>query len=234
MKRQAVPLHAEVAAVLRHQILSGELSPGEQLPALRELAEQLDVARMTVIQAMNTLQDEGLIEKHTGRGTFVRKVEIPDKHTLHMKAEISQIHTMVEGLEVAVIDGKSKLEVGEGGREYRSMQRIHSKDGKPFCHVDLKLDETLFQQAPDRFASEVVVAVLRDIGVVVASARQMIMISYADFELAQSLGINVNSAVFRVYREFFDAAGALIYSATVKYPGDFLELEIEFAVESAD
>ncbi|MEM9263152.1 MAG: GntR family transcriptional regulator, partial [Pseudomonadota bacterium] len=63
MKRAAVPLHAEVAAVLRHQIMSGELPSGTKLPALRELTEQLGVARMTVVQAMNTLEDEGLIEK---------------------------------------------------------------------------------------------------------------------------------------------------------------------------
>ena len=95
MRRKAVPLHAEVAAVLRHQIMSGELQPGARLPALRELTEQLGVARMTVVQAMNTLEDQGLIERHSGRGTFVREVEIPDRHALHMKAEISQIHSMV-------------------------------------------------------------------------------------------------------------------------------------------
>ena len=43
MKRQAVPLHAEVAGVVRHQIMSGELAPGSRLPALRELAEELGV-----------------------------------------------------------------------------------------------------------------------------------------------------------------------------------------------
>ena len=88
MKRKAVPLHAEVAGVLRHQIMSGDLPPGARLPALRELTEELGVARMTVVQAMNTLADEGLIEKHSGRGTFVRKVQIPDRVSLQVRAEI--------------------------------------------------------------------------------------------------------------------------------------------------
>ena len=83
MKRHAVPLHAEVAAVLRHQVLSGELPAGTRLPALRELSEDLGVARMTVVQAMNSLEEEGLIEKHSGRGTFVRAVKLPKRHTLH-------------------------------------------------------------------------------------------------------------------------------------------------------
>jgi len=223
-------LHAEVAAMLRHQIMSGDLVPGARLPALRELTEQLGVARMTVVQAMNTLSDEGLIEKHSGRGTFVRDVQIPNRQTLNMKAELSQLQAMVSQLEVSVIDDETQVEVEEDG-EYRCMRRMHAREGKPFCRVDIRLDNSVFEQAPDRFSKEIVVTVLKDIGVAVASARQKVTISYADFELAQALEINVNAAVFRVFREFFDAQGGLIYSAILTYPGDMLELEIEFAVD---
>ena len=233
MKRQAVPLHAEVAAVVRHQIMSGELASGARLPALRELSEQLGVARMTVVQAMNTLEEEGLIEKHSGRGTFVKEVAIPRRHTLQMKAEMSQLHSMVEQLEVSKFDGDSSVETAEDNRDFRLMQRMHTRDGQPFCRVDIRLDNAVFEQAPKRFRKEIVVSVLKDIGVAVASARQKITISYADFELAHALQVKVNSPVFRVFREFFDANGQLIYSANLIYPGDQLEMEIEFAVDPA-
>jgi len=229
MKRSAVPLHAEVAEVLRHQIMSGELASGTKLPALRELTDQLGVARMTVVQAMNTLEDEGLIEKHSGRGTFVREVKIPPRHTLQLKADISQIYTMVDQLEVSVLQRDAQIEKSEEGRYFRSMSRIHARAGKPFCRVDLKLDDQIFDRAPERFATEIVVSVLRDLGVTVDKARQKVTISYADFAMAQALEIKVNSAVFRVQREFLDAEGDLIYSATLYYPGDLLELEMEFA-----
>lgn len=231
MKRQAVPLHAEVAAVVRHQIMSGELASGARLPALRELSEQLGVARMTVVQAMNTLEEEGLIEKHSGRGTFVKDVAIPRRHTLQMKAEMSQLHSMVEKLEVSSFDGDTTIETSEDDRDFRLMRRMHARDGSPFCRVDIRLDNSVFEQAPDRFCKEIVVSVLKDIGVAVASARQKITISYADFELAQALEVNVNSPVFKVFREFFDDDGQLIYSAKLIYPGDQLEMEIEFAVD---
>ncbi|MEM6620147.1 MAG: winged helix-turn-helix domain-containing protein, partial [Pseudomonadota bacterium] len=99
MRRQAVPLHAEVAEVLRHQILSGDLPAGTKLPALSTLTEELGVARMTIVQAMNALEDEGLIEKHSGRGTFVRPVKLPDRHRMHLRAELDQIYAMVDQLE---------------------------------------------------------------------------------------------------------------------------------------
>lgn len=231
IKRAAVPLHAEVAEVLRHQILSGEVPSGTKLPALRELTEQLGVARMTVVQAMNTLQEEGLIEKHSGRGTFVRDVKLPDRHTLQLKADISQIYAMVDQLEVSVRQSGASIEKSPDGRYFRSMRRIHARGGKPFCQVDIKLDDGVFERAPERFAEEIVVSVLKDLGVTVHKARQKVTISYADFALAQALDLKVNSAVFRVRREFLDAMGDLIYSATLFYPGDLLELEMEFATD---
>ena len=232
MRRQAVPLHAEVAEVLRHQILSGALPSGMRLPALREMSEELGVARMTVIQAMNTLKEEGLIEKHSGRGTFVSDVKVRRRHTLQMKAELSQIYAMVDQLEVSVRKGEATIEKSENGRYFRCMRRIHARDGKPFCQVDIRLDDQVFELAPDRFANEIVVSVLKDLGIPVSKARQNITISYADFSLAEALGIKVNSAVFRVGREFLDETGNLIYSAALCYPGDLLELEIEFSTLS--
>ncbi len=232
MKRTAVPLHAEVAEVLRHQIVSGELCAGTKLPALRELTAQFGVARMTVVQAMNSLEEEGLIEKHSGRGTFVKDVKVPSRHTLQMKADISQIYTMVDQLEVSVSQKDDVIEKSPEGRYFRAMSRIHTRLGKPFCQVDIKLDDDLFDRAPDRFATEIVVSVLRDLGVTVDKARQKVTIAYADFAMAQALGIKINSALFRVQREFLDDAGALIYSATLFYPGDLLEMEMEFATST--
>jgi len=228
MRRQAVPLHAEVAAVLRHQIQSGDLRAGAKLPALRELTEELGVARMTIIQAMNTLEDEGLIEKHSGRGTFVREVNVPDRHTLHLEASLTQIYSMVEQLEVSVQEGVASIEKLEDGRYFRSMRRIHTRQGKPFCQVDIRVDDKAYERAPERFGKEIVVSVLKDLDITVARARQHVTISYADFSLAKSLSIPVNSAVFRVRREFFDEKGLLIYSAILFYPGDRLEFDMEF------
>lgn len=228
MKRQAVPLHAEVAEMLRRQILSGELEPGARLPALRELTEDFGIARMTVVQAMNTLEEEGLIEKHAGRGTFVRDVKLPDRVSLHMKAELSEIHALVEQLEVSVRKGDVTIEKSEEGRYFRCMRRIHTRHGKSFCRVDIQLDDDVYELAPERFTKEIVVTVLRDLGINVAKAHQKITIAYADVELARALDIKVNSATFKVQREFYDEEGKLIYSAKLFYPADQLDLDIEF------
>ena len=73
MKRVSVPLHVEVAELLRRQILSGAVKAGDKLPALNELTEKFGVARMTIRQATH-FEDEGLIERYAGKGTFAAKL----------------------------------------------------------------------------------------------------------------------------------------------------------------
>jgi GntR family transcriptional regulator len=231
MKRESVPLHVEVASLLRNQIMSGRLRAGERLPALSELTEKFGVARMTIRQAMGALQDEGLIERYAGKGTFVRDVEIPVRQKLNMKAELSQLQSMVAQLEVSIVgDGEPAALVDVDGTAFRQMKRTHTQSGEPFCQVDILLEDRVYLKAPDRFENDIVVTVLKDLNIDVQSARQRVTISYADVEIAEALGVPINAPVFRVLRDFFCDKGNLVYSATLIYPGDKLELDIEFTV----
>ncbi len=56
---------------LERLILTGELGPGDRLPAERELAGHLGVSRVSVRQALHELEARGLIDRRPGRGTIV-------------------------------------------------------------------------------------------------------------------------------------------------------------------
>jgi 2-aminoadipate transaminase len=66
-----IPLYVQLRDQLRALVHSGELRPGDRIPASRELAVQLGVHRTTIANAYAELESEGLIEGHVGRGTFV-------------------------------------------------------------------------------------------------------------------------------------------------------------------
>jgi DNA-binding GntR family transcriptional regulator len=68
-ERSPVPFHAQLSAILRGKIASGELS--WRVPSINTLAQEYGVSRNTVVHALNTLADEGLIVAVHGKGFYV-------------------------------------------------------------------------------------------------------------------------------------------------------------------
>jgi DNA-binding transcriptional regulator YhcF (GntR family) len=66
-----VPLGVQLRGLIEYGIACGELLPGARLPSVRDLADELGVAPMTVSQVYRELKDGGLIEARAGLGTFV-------------------------------------------------------------------------------------------------------------------------------------------------------------------
>src|SRR3978361_1044993 len=62
---------------LRRGILAGSFAGGSRLPATRALAEELGVARQTVVLAYERLVAEGYVRARTGSGTYVA-ADLPD------------------------------------------------------------------------------------------------------------------------------------------------------------
>ena len=70
-----IPLYQQLVDSIRAAIKTGQLKDGQQLPTVQEL----DLARGTIIRAYTELEQEGLLEKVQGRGTFVRCVPVSER-----------------------------------------------------------------------------------------------------------------------------------------------------------
>jgi GntR family transcriptional regulator len=66
-----VPIYLQLMEQVKHAIETGALRPGEQLPGLRPLAEELVINPNTVAKAYRELEHEGVIELRHGAGAFV-------------------------------------------------------------------------------------------------------------------------------------------------------------------
>jgi GntR family transcriptional regulator len=66
-----VPIYLQLMEQVKHSIETGALRPGEQLPGIRPLAEQLVINPNTVAKAYRELEHEGVVELRQGAGAFV-------------------------------------------------------------------------------------------------------------------------------------------------------------------
>ena len=66
-----IPIYRQLVDKIRAAVKMGDLIPGQQLPTVQELADQLSVAKGTIKRAYDELGTMGVLEKIQGRGTFV-------------------------------------------------------------------------------------------------------------------------------------------------------------------
>lgn len=66
-----IPLYAQLVGIIKREISSGALKIGDLLPSEAELCRALDISRNTARQAIGELEDEGLVVRKRGKGTFV-------------------------------------------------------------------------------------------------------------------------------------------------------------------
>lgn len=78
-KDSSLPLHIQLLDELRHKIITGVLQADDQLPSEWELVESLNISRATIQRAWQSAQDEGLLYRVAGKGTFVAKPRSSDR-----------------------------------------------------------------------------------------------------------------------------------------------------------
>lgn len=93
------PIYDQITDQIKNLILNGELSEGEQLPSIRNLAKELQISVITTKRAYEELEREGFIETVAGKGSFVA---VQDKELLREK----KLQIIEEKLQSAVIEAK--------------------------------------------------------------------------------------------------------------------------------
>ncbi len=87
MNESGGEIYQNVADKLRARLKDGTYRVGQQLPSQRELADELDVSRDTVVKVLHELAAEGLVESRRGSGTRVR----PHPETLRAQQQIPSV-----------------------------------------------------------------------------------------------------------------------------------------------
>ena len=88
--RSPVPLYEQIATRVRVAVASGELSPGDALPSVRQVAGRARINPATVVQAYRELEADGFVEMRQGAGTFVQEV-LPEKRSKERSRQVRDL-----------------------------------------------------------------------------------------------------------------------------------------------
>jgi GntR family transcriptional regulator len=89
------PAYLQIADQIRHAAASGRLRPGEPLPSLRPLAEELRINRNTIAKAYAELETQGLIETIPGKGYFLKQGDPPISESVRERLLLTEIDEAV-------------------------------------------------------------------------------------------------------------------------------------------
>jgi GntR family transcriptional regulator len=76
--RSGLPIYTQIVNQVQAQVVGGILRPGDQLPTVRALAEELRVNFNTVARAYRILDEARIISTQQGRGTYITEIPPPN------------------------------------------------------------------------------------------------------------------------------------------------------------
>ena len=89
--KSGMPIYLQVVDQIKAAAASGALQPGEALPSIRPLAEELRVNRNTIAKAYSELESLGVIETLPGRGCFLKENHSALRKEVRRKLLIEEI-----------------------------------------------------------------------------------------------------------------------------------------------
>jgi len=146
-----IPLHEQLETVMREKIRSGEWAVGKAIPSENRLCQEYGLSRMTVRRVIGRLEQEGIVERIMGKGTYVS----PPKMRCNLKFDsiIDQlgrmgyeISTKVISIEKKVLPAASDQLMLPDDSEYYEIKRVRTRNGEP---MSAHLTYVPVQIAPD-------------------------------------------------------------------------------------
>jgi len=128
--RAGKPVYLQLADQIRYAAASGELQPGEALPSLRPLAEELRINRNTISKAYAELEGQGIVETIHGKGFFVKKQNSPLTEPARQRLLLTEIDEAVVMAHHMRVDRKEFLALVEKRLDYFEGRPAEGTDGK--------------------------------------------------------------------------------------------------------
>jgi GntR family transcriptional regulator len=236
------PSHARIEQWLRARIAAGHLVPDDKLPSEEELAAALGVSRMTLRQALGSMEASGVLERRRGRagGTFIREQQIDvdltglpgfteqmSRSNIRAGARVVSVRRMQPDRSVA-----AALEL-TGGKDVFEIIRVRSADREPLALEETYLPCHLFSGLDRRPLTGSIYTIMRnDYDLAPHDAQEWLEPALASDEHATLLDIEPGAPLMLVTRTSYTVAGVAVEHAYDRYRADRTRIGLRTSVST--
>ena len=230
-----IPLYFQLESLIRRCISAGLLKPGDMLPSESEMCRVFGISRTTVRQAVGELEEEGLVLRHQGKGTFVAEPKLHRRseniYSFTSEATSMGLNPSSRLIEFAVIapseDVCRMLELQSADVPVYRFTRVRMVDGVP-----LMLETSFYPRyiypalTPELLQTHSFYSLLYERGIVPATALDTYEAIRLDNTAAEFLGTKAGSAGFSHQRITRAENGEVFELTQSIMRGDRTKLEI--------
>jgi GntR family transcriptional regulator len=211
------------------------LCPGDLLTTDERVQEEFGVSRATARKAIDELADEGLVERITGKGTFVSapRLRVPLPTMLSFTEEMLRRGLKPSSRVISVSwespseRAHQALDILDGAKVLR-LERIRFADGGPILHSVDELTEAI-GIGPDEDFSGSLYTLIETHGVQLGECQNIIEAAITDRRLSQMLKVKIGSPILSVRRTTYDVKGRPILYEDSACRGDLYSYALRLA-----
>lgn len=230
-----LPVYLQIHDKIKEDIEKGIWQIGDRLPSERELAIQFHVSRMTLRQAIQTLADEGILERKIGSGTYVARQKVQETMTgitsftemMLSQNRVPSSRTISYFVTKPSSSEMEKLQLTAQDSILR-MERIRFADQVPICFEVASIPYALVAQFSKDEVTESLYHTLEVKGQnKIGHAKQTISAMLASEQISEYLAIKRGEAVLRLRQISYFENGQPFEYVRTQYVGSRFEFYLE-------
>jgi len=236
------PLYEQLIGIIRQGISEGRLAPGDLLPSESEFCDRYGISRSTVRQALSALEEEGLVIKKRGKGSFVARPKII--RSLH------NLYSFSDEILAMGLEPRSRVlayEVISPGEEIRQRLGLAGSEDKVFNitriryagEEPLALEMAFIPQYICPFLTQEMVeqgslynTLVREAGIHIGHAKETYETMLTGENEAAILGLPKDSCAFFVQRISYTSGGEVFEYTVMIVRGDRCRYEVDLTAEN--
>lgn len=229
-----VPAYIRIHDAIKKEIDGGVWEIGQRLPSERDLADDYEVSRMTLRQAITLLVEEGILERRVGSGTYVASHRVQEKmRGTTSFTEIVRLQGKTPSSQLISYQRKPANETEIQQLQLKAtdtvvrMERVRFADNVPLVFEVASIPEKLIQSFNQEDITEHFFQTLTDNGYEIGKSQQTIYAKNASERVANYLKVPKNHAVLALTQVSYFTDGRPFEYVHSQYVGDRFEFYLE-------